>query len=86
MKFPLNIWVVYGETGEYSDRCEWTVCGYTTEEKAKEHSINAQKVADDLRKIYKNTHIPSKANPYDLTMSMDYNGTRYGYYLLIVNE
>lgn len=72
------VWVVYGMTGQYSDRCEWNVCGYATEELAQRHADLAQARADQLPREYGSTYdIPAKANQYDLGMQIDYTGTTY---------
>lgn len=31
-----KIWIIWGTVGEYSDRSEWPLCAYTTEEAAQD--------------------------------------------------
>lgn len=72
------VWIVYGMTGEYSDRSEWNVCGYPTEELAQRHADLAQARADELHRQYGSAYdIPANANQYDLGMRIDYTGTTY---------
>ena len=73
-----HVWLVHGDTGAYSDHCEWIVCAYLTEEEAKTHAERAQARADALKREYERSwDIPRGANEWDLRMDMDYNGTRY---------
>jgi hypothetical protein len=57
------IYVVFGTTGEYSDRREWTVKAFSEEKKAK-------KLVKDATR---------RANEFDSDMQTDYTGTRYYY-------
>lgn len=74
-----KVWVVIGTTGEYSDRCEWYVCGYTDKEKATEHADQATLWAvrnkDRLRET-RYDESPLKS-PYDEDIVCDYTGTDY---------
>ena len=40
-----DIWVVYGQTGEYSDHVEWLVCAYEDEALAVRHADLAARAA-----------------------------------------
>lgn len=42
----MEIYVVVGTTGEYSDRTEWMVCAYRDEQLAKDHVVAATAWAD----------------------------------------
>lgn len=69
-----------GATGEYSDRCEWQVAAYKTEDEAKKHVEKAAERFRELNLKYREdgySKIPSGENEYDLYMQVDYNGTRY---------
>lgn len=43
-----TVYVVMGTTGEYSDRDEWAVCAYTSEDSAKTHVERATARAREL--------------------------------------
>lgn len=73
-----HFWMVEGSSGEYSDRRDWIVCIYRTEEEAKRHAELAQKRSEELHKQYDDYwDIPAKANEWDPQESHDYTGTRY---------
>lgn len=81
-----NIWIVYGESGEYSDHMEWPVCAYYSEKKAEEHAKNAQATANQLqRKYHGYVHkIPMNSNPYD-SRAPSHN-TSYGHYMVEIKD
>ena len=72
-----HLWIVTGSTGEYSDRCEWTLCAYRTEEEAKRHVELAQAEADRIERTRENRYNSGEPNKYDSRMQMDYTGTSY---------
>jgi hypothetical protein len=77
----MKTFVVMGTTGEYSDRDEWPVCGYSNEENAKQHVKEATRVAKHIESTRENRYsIPHGSNPYDPNMCMDYTGTDYFYH------
>lgn len=81
------LWVVYGMCGEYSDRSEWNVCAYPTEELAIKHAELAQARADALSREYDSySDIPPNANEYDSQMSSDYTGTFYRHCMVEVRD
>lgn len=79
------IYIVYGRTGQYSDRTEWNVCAYLTENLAKRHAELAQTEADHIE-----AHRPDRydsegmTNKWDSQMRMDYTGTSYNYTMVEV--
>ncbi len=75
----IQIHVVMGSTGEYSDRRQWTVCAYQDKERAINHADLAKLEAHKIEKARKDRYDYSEddVNPYDLKMSMDYTGTDY---------
>lgn len=79
----MKIYVVFGSTGEYSDRTEWLIKAFSNAEKAKELVINATQEADRIRVKYKSSYFnwDSKNDPnkYDPKMLLDYTGTSYYY-------
>lgn len=77
-----HFWVVTGSTGEYSDRCEWTLCAYRTEDEAKKHQQLAQAEADRIERTRENRYNSGEPNKYDTRMQMDYTGTRYTYEMI----
>ncbi len=54
-----TIWMVEGQTGEYSDHCEWPVAFYYDEELAKRHvelaSARQREISEKLRIDYENS-------------------------------
>lgn len=77
-----KIYVVYGSTGEYSDRGEWTVAAYSDEAHAKQHVEAATKRANEIEVLCGGArHFdPDRyQNEYDKNMGMDYTGTSYYY-------
>ena len=80
-----NVWIVMGETGEYSDYREWNVAGYTTEEEAEKHKNAAQREADKVNNGDIQTRHGFK-NAYDTQFYCDYTGTRYNVVMVEVHE
>lgn len=72
-----NLWIVTGSTGEYSDRCEWTVCAYRTEYEARWHVNAAQVEADRIEHTRNGRYNGGEPNKFDPQMQMDYTGTSY---------
>lgn len=72
-----HLWIVTGSTGEYSDRCEWTLCAYRTAEEANRHVELAQAEADRIERTRENRYNSGEPNKYDSRMQMDYTGTSY---------
>lgn len=68
-----TIYVVMGQTGEYSDRSEWPVMAYTDKPSAEKHADDAMMEA---RRLKADQEYGAK-NKYDPNMSMDYTGTDY---------
>ena len=89
MNLPVEIWVVFGSTGEYSDRSEWMVAGYTTKEAAEQHRDACRKWYDDnggveLRHTYWRDN--AQKNPLDPDMSVDYTGTAWDVFPLTLYD
>lgn len=81
-----QVHIVFGVTGEYSERDEWPVAAYLDEEIAKEHVRLATQGANEYLVQYNNmlTRADQDAwkfehkNPYDPDMQLDYlTGTSY---------
>jgi hypothetical protein len=77
-----KIYVVMGETGEYSNRGEWPVLAFFDEAEAKERVIAASRRAKEIeaRKDHRLSSYRASLhglNEYDPKMDMDYTGTRY---------
>lgn len=79
-----QVYVVMGQTGEYSDKREWAVMAYLSRELADKHADDAMLAAARVNKIGKGAFYGGKrdGNPYDPHMCMDYTGTDY--YVLVV--
>ena len=72
-----TVFLVYGATGEYSDRTEWFIRVFASAKKAAELVTLASAKARELEVKYKRKYIPKGSNPYDLKMQSDYTGTHY---------
>jgi hypothetical protein len=81
----IQVHVVMGSTGEYSDRSEWPVCAYQDKARADEHADLAKNEAHKLAKARKSRYedVKEGSNIYDPKMYMDYTGTDY--YVLSVD-
>lgn len=77
----MKIYIVFGATGEYSEREEWPVVAFFDEEKAKERVQQATKKANEIHFI--RTHsdyvINERSNEFDPKMQTDYDPARYYY-------
>ena len=75
----MNIYVIMGNTGEYSDHTTWFVAAYTTKEMAELHVQRLEEImknTDHLSIIKKNRKI-KKAIELDPMCKIDYTGTWY---------
>ena len=81
----MEIYVVFGSTGEYSDHTYWLIKAYSDEEKAKEHVVLA---TNEFKARWSKTLgwegrqkvFPKGWNKYDLEAEQpDYTGNRYWY-------
>jgi hypothetical protein len=83
------IYVVKGSSGEYSDKKEWVLKAFTSEEKAKELVVKA---TDRFNEIWVDFGkdvwgLPDWIrNEYDPRMSIDYTGVHYSYYQVDLEE
>jgi hypothetical protein len=85
-----KIHVVMGSTGEYSDRSEWPVRAFASEEKAKELVASADRAAKELAVTtqgmdWKKASELLKQNKLDPDVMIDYTGTTY-YYMTVELE
>lgn len=55
-----KIYVITASSGEYSDRCDWNVCAFTSEERAKEFSDKLVRLAS-----YNNDFLKRKWDEFD---------------------
>lgn len=73
-----TIWIVQGTTGEYSDRTDWYVCAYRSQEMAEEHASKAMRRAKEIQHGNKQYYRPVPGeNEFDPAMLLDYTGTEY---------
>lgn len=90
----MEIYVVRGCTGEYSDRFEWLVRAFTEEGKAQEfvskldewcrlHNVNRR---DDRGKMVDYSHRSKLASPLDPNFCCNYTGTWYEYETVELEE
>lgn len=78
----MKIYIVFGQTGEYSDRKEWTVRAYKDKKRAKVLIELATKEALNLHKEAEHNRLmgePLPNNKYDPFFKTDYTGTTYFY-------
>lgn len=75
----MTIYVVFGTTGEWSDRIEWPVKAFADEAKARHLVEQASAEARAIFARRKSRYAPgdNETNPYDPTMLMSYTGTSY---------
>jgi hypothetical protein len=75
-----TIYVVSGSTGEYSDRTEWMVRAFVSEDAAMNLAVKATARAKELELTRKSRYEGVEgANEHDPVMQMDYTGTTYRY-------
>jgi hypothetical protein len=86
----MKVYIVFGTTGEYSDRSEWMVAAYTSEDNAKQHVLKATEHANAWQER-RNSHeldaltwgewyaLEKSSNPLDPAFKMDNTGTTYCY-------
>jgi len=77
----MDIYVVYGGTGQYENYTEWLVCAFKNEEEAKKYRFQCQTRANELIEEYKDSwDIPYGVNQYDPDMQVDCDSVSYNYY------
>lgn len=87
------VYVVSGQTGEYSDNRNWIVKGFVSEEKAKDFVVKVSEKYREIREKHGNSSFwhcdwdrekfPNTLDPY---MEADYTGTTYCYFPVEVDE
>jgi uncharacterized protein YfeS len=85
----MEIYIVEGRTGEYSDFRKWIVCAYLDKNKAEERAKNAGERAKELELEdfrYKKYDEDAPFNEFDEGMDMDYTGTEYIVYPIEVAD
>ena len=90
----MKIYVVFGQTGEYSDRKEWMVCAYRKEEKAQARISELENLMltlgvdpglywvsgkNNLEKLVEVSEAMRKHPRGDPAFDTDYTGTMYYY-------
>lgn len=82
----MQIYVVMGYCGEYSDRSDWPLVAFTDEEMAKQRVLAATRRAAELEatkpKDWMEHREHFKQNEFDQDMQNDYTGTTYAYLTL----
>lgn len=82
----IEVHVVEGTTGEYEDRTEWPVVGFTDRARAEAFCKSINKWCQE-RSLhvhrYSGDDVPT--NPYDPHMQVDYTGTEYHLYTVTVD-
>lgn len=71
-------YVVWGTTGEYSDRSEWQVAAYTNKGQAEAHAAKLNELVAPIKDTYWSGEGRRFKTEYDPKFSMDYTGTKYG--------
>lgn len=72
----MKIYIVYGSTGEYSDRNEWPVAAYADEALAQCHVAAATRWYQE-NDCFEKREGAWGCNPFDPAMSIDYTGTHW---------
>lgn len=75
-----TVWVLFGATGEYSDRSEWTVCAYQNESDARADCTALNVLARGLEGLSwreRDAAMAERLQPHDANASADYTGTEY---------
>lgn len=87
----MEIYVVMGTTGEYSDRSEWSVKAFSDEKKAKKFVREASKIAESIHAAAE--YADNKwlfrreaKSPLDENFDIDYTGTSYFYYTVQLDD
>jgi hypothetical protein len=75
----MNIFILMGETGEYSDHTTWFVAAYTTREMAELHQKQLMDIVKDVHFEDRN-EIINKAKELDPICHIDYTGVSYDIY------
>jgi len=83
----MNIYIVFGDTGEYSDYRQWIVCAYQDEEKAKARVVELETLmknlgavtGSDWDKLWKAGKAMREHERGDVNFDIDYTGTHYCY-------
>jgi len=74
----IQVHVVMGSTGEYSDRTQWAVCAYQDKMRADQHADLAKIEAHKMEKARTSRYsVVEGKNMYDPHMQMSYTGTDY---------
>lgn len=80
-----RLWIVYGSSGEYSDRTEWPVCWRGSEAEAVEVARILNEQADQYLALLGNRSAPETARAQSMRLAMldpAVNHRRFGYDLL----
>lgn len=77
-----RVWLLFGVTGEYSDRSEWVVRAYASEADAKADCAALNTIAKDINAgelgwSEREEAVAERLTPHDANASMDYTGTHY---------
>lgn len=77
----MEIFVVMGTTGEYSDRNEWPVKAFKLKDSAEAFVLECSKIAKEIKAKYKSSYsVPANSHPLDPGFQSDYTGTEYFIY------
>lgn len=87
----MKIFIVTGETGEYSDHTGWFDGAYLSEEKAKNRVLELEgylKTFGEHQSLnYKERkEVETKMREFDEQFELDYTGTRYFYFEVEVKD
>lgn len=75
-----KIWIVKGRCGEYSDKTEWVVAWYESEESANAHAKEATAWAKENGEAWRDAQFgdgDEPRSPFDPYFDTDYTGTDY---------
>ena len=63
----MKVYIVFGTSGEYSDRTTWPIASYTDRNLAEEHVIKATEIADEIAFLHYNLYRSSLQENRGLT-------------------
>ena len=81
-----TIYVVFGTTGEYSDRRDWPVKAFVNEAKAQQLVLDATRIAKEMEAKEWRSYDSKEKNIFDPNMDMDYTGTGYYHFPVELEE
>lgn len=73
----MKVFIVFGQTGEYSDHSNWAVKGFVDKTRAEAFELAATKWAHEAKSRVGRYEPIKEPSPYDPKFRCDYTGTDY---------